>query len=213
MAEKKLKILLHFYASRGFQSAIKWRMARYPAFALRIAGFLVATQLVCLAQTEATPLHSGDLFPRLSGQCLSNKSLELPTAAAGKPAVVIFSFSKAAGDDSRLWNEHLAKDFSNSVPAYSIIVLGSVPRLLRGMIVSDIKKGMPASRQDQNIVLYQDEKIWKLRLAVSDDHRAYVLLITPDSRIRWSSPSAFNDAEYARLKDQIESLPKAHPEQ
>ena len=150
------------------------------------------------------------MFPQLSGQTLTGKSLELPAAAMGKPAVVIFSFSKTAGNDARSWNERLSRDFPKDVPSYTIILLESVPKLFRGLAVSGIKSSMPVPVQDRTIVLYSDEKLWKQRVAFSDDSRAYVILLGPDSRIRWSSKGAFTEPSYAQMKDQIERLLLTH---
>jgi hypothetical protein len=151
------------------------------------------------------------MFPQFSGQTLTGKSMELPTAAMGKPAVVIFSFSKTAGKDARSWNERLSRDFPKDVPSYTIILLESVPKLFRGMAVSGIKGSMPILLQDRTSVLYRDETLWKQRLAFSDDSRAYVILLGPDGRIRWSSEGAFTEPSYARLKDQLEKLLLPHP--
>jgi hypothetical protein len=60
-------------------------------------------------------------------------------------------------------------------------------------------------------VLYQDEKLWKLRLAVSDSNRAYVVLLAADGHLRWSNSGAYSDSEYARLKSEIELLLQRHP--
>ncbi len=70
---------------------------------------------------------------------------------------------------------------------------------------------MPISMQDRTIVLYQDEKLWKTRLAVSDNNRAYVVLLAPDGQLRWSNAAAYTASEYARLKNQIDTLLRPHP--
>ena len=181
-------------------------MPRCSVFGLLIVGFLVFPPLVNAAQPDAGYVRTGELFPNISGKTLSGQSLELPATALGKPAVVLFSFSRAAGKEAHSWKEHLAKEFSNAVPVYEVVVLESVPKLFRGMAMSGIKSSMPLSQQDRSLVLYRDEKLWKLRLAVSDDNRAYVVLLGPDGRIRWSNSAAYSDSEYARLKNEIELL-------
>jgi hypothetical protein len=123
---------------------------------------------------------------------------------------VIFSFSKAAGNDARSWNERLARDFPGDVPRFTIIVLESVPKLFRGMALSGIKSSMPSSMQDRTIVLYRDETLWKQRLAVSEDNRAYVLLLGSEARIQWRSESAFTEDAYAQLKDQLARTLRPH---
>src|SRR6266511_4292929 len=108
-------------------------MPRYSVFALLMIGFLVLIPPVNAAQPDAGPMRTGEMFPNISGKTLTGLLLELPSAAIGKPAVVIFSFSRTAGKDAHLWNEHLAREFSNAVPVYKVVVLESVPRLFRGM--------------------------------------------------------------------------------
>lgn len=109
----------------------------------------------------AEPLRAGDLFPSFSGKRLTGKSLELPAAAAGKAAVIVFGFSRVSGKDSALWTERLSKESSDVVPGYQGIVLESAPRMLRGVILSGIKNGMPAGVQERAIALFQDEKLWR----------------------------------------------------
>jgi len=59
---------------------------------------------------------------------------------------------------------------------------------------------------------YQDEDLWKHRLAVTNDRRAYVLPLGPDCDIRWINSGAFTDADYAHLKNEISVLLQSHPQ-
>ena len=95
-------------------------MRKWRAFALLIIGAQIPKLLSALP--NEAPLQVGSGFPRFSGQTLTGKSLDLPAAAAGRPVVVVFSFSKSAGQDAHKWNENLSRDFPN-VPAYTIIEL------------------------------------------------------------------------------------------
>lgn len=181
-------------------------MSPHSVLALLVFGLLVSTPLVIARQPEAGSLHAGEPFPTISGITLSGRLLELPAAASGKPAVVVFSFSRTAGKDAHLWIEHLA----NAVPSYDLIVMESVPKLFRGIAISGIRSSMPPTMQDRTIVLYQDEKLWRLRLAVSDNNRTYVVLLGADGRLRWSNTGAYSDSEYARMKNAIELLLRTH---
>ncbi len=186
-------------------------MPRDSVFALLMFGLLVFTLPVNAAQPDTAPMHAGERFPRIFGKTLTGKMLEIPDGATGKPAVVVFSFSRTASKDAHLWNEHLAKGFSNPVACYDVIVMESVPKLFRGIAMSGIRSSMPLSMQDRTVVLYQDEKLWKLRLAVFDNSRAYAVLLGPDGILRWSNSGAYTDSEYARLKNEIEILLRRHP--
>jgi hypothetical protein len=150
-------------------------MKKYVDFTRRALLLLALGSFMMLraaqAQSATSGLNLGDTLPDISGQTPSGGSLRLSDVVAGKTSVVVFSFSKTAGKDARLWNEHLYKDYGSNrlVAGSTVIMLEAAPLLLRGIIVSELKKNMPPSMRDRTIVLYQDEKLWKQRLAVADD--------------------------------------------
>lgn len=172
---------------------------------------LVIVRPLHAARSNVPPLHMGDVFPQFSGTTLPGKSVTLPTTGMDKAAVLVFSFSRKAAHDARLWNEYLSKDFPNVIPIYGIVELESVPKLFRGMAVAGIKSSMPLSAQDRTIILYREEKLWKQRLAVSDDSRAYVVLMGPRGNIRCMNSGKLTDAEYTNLKNHISGLLRSHP--
>ncbi len=157
----------------------------------------------CLGANAQIPLHTGDALPEISGPTLSGKQLTLPAAAAGKPAVVSFSFSRTGGKDSALWSEHIEKDFPALGHPYTLMMIEAAPKFVRGMIVSSSKKSMSEQAQDRCIAMEHDEDAWKKRIGFTDDNKAYVFLLGPDGRIRWKSSGVFSDAEYATLKKEI----------
>ncbi len=186
-------------------------MKRFSIFIAIVIGVLILTRPVHAAHLTTSPLHAGDAFPEFSGQTLTGRSFTLPAAATDKSAVLVFSFSRKAGKDARLWNEHLAMDFPHAVHAYGIILLESAPKVFRGLAISGIKSSMPVSVQDRTLVMFRDEEVWKQRLAVTDVSRAYVLLLGPSGNIRWMNSGAFSDAMYARLKNHLQELTHPHP--
>jgi hypothetical protein len=163
-----------------------------------IRWLLLLFSLPAIAAT-AVPLQLGEVLPMVTGETLSGKQLELPSADAGSTRVLMFSFSKAAGADSRLWSEHLAKE-TGPVLSFRVIMLESVPRLVRGMAVAGIKSGVPAADRNRTILVYKDEDAWKKRLSVTDDKHAYVVLIDGKGRVGWMSSGPFTDGGYAELR-------------
>ena len=170
---------------------------------------LLASALVSPVCHADSALHPGDVMPEITGESLSGAPLKLPADAAGKSTVIAFSFSKSGGKDSRRWNEHLAKDFGSNkaVGSFTVILLEDAPKFLRGMIVSGIKAAMPQEVRATTVILYQDEALWKARLGVSTEGRAYMVLFDAKGSVRWMSSGPFTDAEYAHLKDEIGRSP------
>jgi hypothetical protein len=148
--------------------------------------------VLLFAFAAVAPLRIGDVFPAVTSQTISGRTVALPEA--GKQLVAIFSFSRAAGDDARRWRERL-----EGVECYGIIMLESVPRLLRGMVASAIKSGMPQAVRDRTIMSYKEEAIWRQRLAVSDDKRAYVVLVAGSGKVVWTNSGAFSESECSKL--------------
>jgi hypothetical protein len=159
------------------------------------------------ARGQLAPSHlkPDDTLPPLAGQALSGKWVDLPASAAGKPAVVIFSFSRAAGRDAHNWTQHLSKD-DPRLSIYTVIFLESVPRLIRGMVVSGIKSQIPTVMQDRTILLYQDERSWKQRLHLADESHACVTLVRENGKIQWMNSESFVDVRYSELTKQIRAL-------
>jgi len=166
----------------------------------------LGTGLAHAASAQSVPLPVGAALPQLSGQTLSGKQLALPADAAGKPAIVVFSFSKAGGKDAGAWSERVRKDFPGVAPSYTLMMIEAAPRFVRGMIISGTKKDMPPAAQDRSIAMEKDEDLWKERLGFTDSDHAYLFLLGPDGKIRWKNSGPFTESEYAALKKELTQL-------
>jgi hypothetical protein len=180
---------------RSHQRVGAWRIILCAASMSLLVSFA--------ATAQSAEVAVGDPFPYFSGQTVTGKPLELPKASAGKSALVIFTFGRVSGKDGQAWNLRLAKDFESSVPNYTIIVAESVPQMFRGRALSGIKGGMPQEMQDRAVLLFQDEQRWRRTLGVTDDHRAYVLLLGPNGRVVWENATAFSESDYAFVKSRL----------
>jgi hypothetical protein len=164
---------------------------------------LLCQLLLMAADPAERKLQVGSPFPVVTGKTISGAPLELPNATAGKPQILVFSFSRAGGLDSRHWNERLAADSSVEASKFNVIVLESVPRLFRSAAVSGIKGNMPPGLWPKTILLFKDEALWKERLAVSADSHCYVVLLDDAARISWMSTGPFSEKEYAELQSAL----------
>lgn len=180
-------------------------MRAYKRITASLAAYLFLLQAFASSQTSPSQQRYTGIMSRLEGQTLSGKWVDLPAAAAGKPAVVIFSFSRAAGHDAQNWTQHLSKG-DPQIPIYTIIFLETVPRLFRSMAASAIKSEIPISMQDRTILLYRDEGSWKQRLQLGDESHACVTLVRANGEIQWMSSDSFTGARYSELTKQIRAL-------
>lgn len=186
-------------------------MKRFSTSIAVLIGLIILAGPVHANPSTTEPLQVGVSLPEFSGQTITGRSVRLSESADGKPTVLVFSFSRTAGKDSRLWNDQLAKDFSNTVSTYGIIQLESAPRFFRRLAISGIKSSMPPSVQDRTLVLYRDEELWKRRLAVKDESRAYVVVLDPSGIVCWMNSGAFSDATYTLAKNKLAALLRPRP--
>jgi hypothetical protein len=170
--------------------------------ALVLVMFPVAS---ALGQPGPSPLKSGDALPPLAGQTVTGKQLNLPLAAGDTRAVIIFSFSRAAGRDAQNWAQRLSKDDPH-LPLYTVIFLEAVPRLFRSMVVSEIRSGMPSAMWDRTLLLYQQQSFWEQRLHVTDERYASVIVFGPGGHIQSITSEPFADSLYLELRKQLRAL-------
>lgn len=158
--------------------------------------------LPALGEEGSVPLQPGVALPSLVGQTLSGKPFDLPDAARGEIAVVIFSFSRAGGHDARNWVQHLSKDYPH-LNIYNLIFLESVPRPFRGMAVSGVRSGMPPAVQDRTMILFQQQTSWEQKLRLTDENYACVLVLGPTGLIRGMTSGLFTENLYRQVRERI----------
>ena len=175
------------------------RRLNFSSFA-RILVVLLATS--ALSEPQSAPLKQGETLPALVGQTLTGKALDLPTDAAGKAAVILFSFSRAGGRDAQNWSQRLAKD-KPQLPSYTIIFIESVPRLFRSVAISGIRSGMPPALLDRTLIFEQQQNVWERRLQVTDENSAYVIVLDPAGKLLRTLSGPFADRAYAGLFQEL----------
>jgi hypothetical protein len=177
-------------------------MRRQNCRAIGAWALVVLLAASALGEQGTSLLKPGDVLPPLVGQTVAGKPLDLPTAAADKVAVLIFSFSRGGGRDAQNWAQYVSKDDPH-LPIYTAIFLESVPRMFRAIAVSGIRSGMPPVILDQTLLLYQQQNSWEQRLHVKDESYACVLVLDQSGRIRWITLGPFSDSLYLRLRKEI----------
>lgn len=163
---------------------------------------------VAAAIAATPPLRVGDAFPTLTGQAVSGAAAEIPHAGTASARVLVFSFSKSGGFDARLWSERLNKDFGafTEVSRSSVIMLESVPKLFRGLALSNIRSNVPKPLWEKTILVFKDEVLWKSRLAFSTDSHCYVVVLDKLDRIAWIGSGPFTEKAYAALQWEVMGL-------
>jgi hypothetical protein len=79
--------------------------------------------------------------PRIEGESFAGQKVMLPDDAKGKVAVLVFGFTKASKGPTSTWDQ-IFSEFGNQTGfvLYQLPVLEDVPRFVRGMVISGMKK-------------------------------------------------------------------------
>lgn len=174
---------------------------------LLFAGLVVAA-LISLAPIGA----AAQQFPRLQEESLTGQQLVLPDAAAGKIAVLVFGFTRSSQKPSEAWAKRVLQDFANN-PAfvlYQLPVIQAAPRLIRGMIISGIKKDVPERLRSTFVPVVHQEDVLKKLVDYKDDHSddAYVVVLDRSGKVAYQTHGGPDASGYAELRTKLQSLLK-----
>jgi hypothetical protein len=154
-----------------------------------LAGLLVAAPLVAIPLAQEKPLNPGDAFPRLEGEFLTGKKAILPDAAAGRAALVMMGFTYESRFQVEAWAEHVRPAFARGTATfYEVPVLGGFARLAKWFIDSGMRRGTPKELHENVITVWGDVDRWKALTGFAETSKddAYLVLIGPDGRVRWT---------------------------
>ena len=170
---------------------------------------LTSLVFLVLASISAVGQNTADVpMPKVEGESLAGHHIALPDDAANKVAVLIFGFSKASKVPTAAWAKKVSADFA-SQPAfalYQLPVLEDVPRLVRGMVISSIRKGVAEDTRDHFVPILNGEAELKKLVSYKEQDDAYLVVLNRKGRIVAQIHGAVTDAAYGPLKAQLELL-------
>ncbi len=173
-----------------------------------LAGPLSPVAALPLRSSPAlTPPSAVELFPSLEAESLSGQKVTLPGAAGRRPALLVIGFTRESRAAARSWAQRIAADFGadGRVALFQLALLEDVPRLLRGVVSSGIRRGVPAAEHGRFLLVFDRGR--ELRRAADfavppatgADSDAYLVLFDGSGAIRWRHHAPAPDAAYAEL--------------
>lgn len=164
--------------------------------------------LCCLAFVGSSTAQTITPMPKTQGESLAGHTVVLPDAAAGKAAILIFGFTKASKVPTNAWADKLQTYLGArpDVELYQLPALEDLPRLIRGMVISAIKKGVPENKRDHFVPILQGEAELKKLVGYKEKDDAYLIILGRAGNIVQQIHGAPNDANIAQVKSTVESL-------
>lgn len=175
----------------------------------RPSKFLIA--FLCWLAVVAASLAQGppQMHP-IAGENLAGSRVELPSAASGKVAVLVFGFTKASKAPTGEWAKKISGDFGHSsqFAVYRLPVLEDVPRLIRGMVIGSMRKGVAESERDHFIPILEGEADLKKLVGYREADDAYLVVLDRTGKIAKQMHGTMTDASYSELRREIAGLLK-----
>jgi len=163
--------------------------------------------LCCLTFLTSSIAQDAARMPKIEGENFAGERVVLPDAATGKVAVLVFGFTKASKGPTTAWSNKLLADFGTQPEfgLYQLPVLEDVPRLIRGMVIGGIKKGVPENRRDHFVPILQREAELKMFVHYNEPDDAYLVVLSRAGNALALSHGALDDQSHAKVRMEIES--------
>ena len=168
-----------------------------------VAAFLfVAT--VGRAQGPPTAVH----IPTARGTSLAVVEMALPNSLQGKIGVLVVGFSHASQEQIADWGRLIEADYGKSAKMtyFEVAMIGSAPKLLRGVIVKSMAKAVPGAEKPHFVPLVEDDKPWRAVTHYDKPDDAYLLIVDGDGTVLWQTEGDATDAAYAGFKRQLDGM-------
>lgn len=144
---------------------------------------------------------SANPLPTVEGESLTGQKALLPDALRGQASVVVWSFSREAGEQVEKWVAPLARDRVN---VYSAAVIEAAPRLIRPMIRAGMKRASPKPFHERFLCITRGEKPLREALEVRNDKLPYVTLLSANGEVVWRHAGPYNEAALAELTRRLQ---------
>ena len=176
------------------------------------------TSLVLLAATAVAACSSphprreplGEPFPTVRGESLAEEPVELPSALAGAPAVLLIGYAQNAQFDLDRWILGLAQ----AGTPVAILELPTIPGLVPGMIAGSIDDGMrsgiPSEDWPDVVTLYgADAKRIARWTGTERKLNGRVVLIDGEGVVAWFHDRGYSAGKVLELDARARELARA----
>jgi len=168
----------------------------------------VLRKICFLAIVSLASAQIGQVMPTIEGETISGRKVILPDASRGKIAVLIFGFTKSSKEPSGAWADRVQAEFGSRAgfEMYQLPVLEDVPRFIRGMVISGMKKGVRENMRDHFMPIEQHESELKQLVSYKGHDDAYLIVLDTTGHIVHQTHGPFSDARYREFGNEVQRL-------
>ncbi len=175
----------------------------------QLIAFALVLALSLSACSDPIPSRdpTGEVFPTVAGESLAGEQVELPTALAGQPAVLLIGYLQEAQFDIDRWLMGLIQA-GTAAPILELPTIpGLAPTIASGWIDDGMRSGIPEEDWAVVVTLYGSAAKPVAELTGTENGRlARVILLDADGTVAWFHDrgySASKAMEVAELADRL----------
>ena len=138
--------------------------------------------------------------------------------AAGHAGRRCFGQSRGAGNGllqasktpTEAWAKRIESDFgkTSGFALYQMPVLEAVPKVIRGLVISGIKKGVPESERANFVPVLHNEDDLKKLVGFKGEDDAYMVVADRSGSVSYQTHGSSVDPGNAELKGKVQALLK-----
>jgi hypothetical protein len=150
----------------------------------------------------ALPARAADAptaLPAAEVQALDGSLITVPDAFVGERNLVVMSFARNQTEALDGWYE--AGGAVAGVTPYRLLLMGGLPRALRGVVEKAMRKAAPdADDQGRYLLYYGDGDAYLEQLGLADTSEVLVMLVDGTGRVAWTHRGPADDDAVAALR-------------
>ncbi|MEM9981671.1 MAG: hypothetical protein AAF734_04180 [Bacteroidota bacterium] len=182
---------------------------------LVLVVFIVSFGHTLLAQV-------GERFPNLTGTNLNDKTVTLPQASQGKPALMVLAYSKKSQDDLETWVRPVYKQFIAStgeglfseladdydINVYFVPMIKGINKAAYGKVEKEMRANTDKVFKP-HVVLYKGSlSPYKKVLSLNSKDEPYLYLVNQQGKIVYATSGAYSSSKMGALEDELEKCYK-----
>ena len=166
-----------------------------------LAGCLLAVTLTACQSSIPNREPVGESLPAVSGESLDGRTLELPEALSGEPAVLLLGYAQDAQFDADRWLYGLLQS-GLPVQLFEVPTIpGLFPRVLSDTIDSGMRSGIPSEDWASVVTVYGNDAEQLVQFTGNVKPRNIrVLLLDGSGRVLWFHDRGFSAGKLIELE-------------
>lgn len=169
------------------------------------AGLLVTLAACGTTIENRNPI--GEAFPLTEGATLEEEPVELPTAYAGRPAVLLIGYKQDAQFDADRWIYGLMKSELDVAIVEVPTIPGLVPSWVSGWIDDGMRSGIPREDWGAVVTVYGSAAKPIASLTGTENGRNIrAVLIDGQGVVRWFHDRGFSPGKLIELEEAVGAL-------